>query len=256
MSEEVFGTAYAEAYDIFYGEKDYSAECDALVDMFAAVGMDVERVLDLGCGTGSHAIPLAQRGYEVTGVDRSEEMLSRAVEKASAARVDVALELADITSYRSDCSYDAVLMMFAVLGYQETNDDVLAALRTVRHHLRPGGIFIADFWYGPAVLSQLPSARAAVRDLGPEDMLIRVAEPTLDVVRHLCHVDYQIVAVQGGRLVTRATERHTMRFFFPRELELYCSVAGLRLDRLVAFPDCDGTPDIADWNTLLVATTV
>ena len=58
--------------------------------------------------------------------------------------------------------FDAALMMFAVLGYQVENDDVLAALRTARRHLEPGGLFIFDVWYGPAVLHQRPSERVKI----------------------------------------------------------------------------------------------
>jgi hypothetical protein len=50
-------------------------------------------------------------------------------------------------------------MMFAVLGYQGENDDVLAALKTAHRHARPGGLFLFDVWYGPAVLHERPSQR-------------------------------------------------------------------------------------------------
>src|SRR5207248_11417549 len=72
MIEGVFGPQYAEAYDTLYRDKDYSAECDAIEHVFRLYGIGpVRRVLDLGCGTGGHAVPLAERGYEVVGVDRS-----------------------------------------------------------------------------------------------------------------------------------------------------------------------------------------
>ena len=54
---------------------------------------------------------------------------------------------------------DATVMMFAVLGYFPGNSDVQAALDSARRHLRPGGLFFCDMWYGPAVLSQRPSER-------------------------------------------------------------------------------------------------
>ena len=47
--------------------------------------------------------------------------------------------------------------MFAVIGYQTSNDELFAALQTVRRHLKPKGLFICDFWYGPAVLKQRPT---------------------------------------------------------------------------------------------------
>src|SRR5260370_19420094 len=88
MSGVVFGADYANAYDVLYQDKDYASECDLIERVFAeyAAGRRVKGVLDLGCGTGGHAVPLAERGYEVVGVDRSAEMLRHAVERSRADR--------------------------------------------------------------------------------------------------------------------------------------------------------------------------
>ena len=73
----LFGAAYASAYDQLYVEKNYASECDMIEALLELGGVRRKKgkLLDLGCGTGNHAIPLARRGYEVTGVDLSEDML-------------------------------------------------------------------------------------------------------------------------------------------------------------------------------------
>ena len=82
----VFNEAYASAYDVMYAGKDNTAECDAVVGLFQKFGDGkISRILDLGCGTGRHAVEFAKRGFDVTGVDFSEAMLSRARERANAA---------------------------------------------------------------------------------------------------------------------------------------------------------------------------
>jgi ubiquinone/menaquinone biosynthesis C-methylase UbiE len=75
--------------------------------------------LDLGCGTGDHALPLAKRGYQVVGVDRSAGMLKSARKKAASGQVDGKPNFyhGDIRSFHVEQSFDASLMMFAVLGY-------------------------------------------------------------------------------------------------------------------------------------------
>src|SRR5215216_5892037 len=79
---QTFGSAYAQAYDLLYHDKDYSAECDFIENIFHRYGdRPIARVLDLGCGTGNHAFPLASRGYEVVGIERSESMLALAYNK-------------------------------------------------------------------------------------------------------------------------------------------------------------------------------
>ena len=72
-------------------------------------------------------------------------------------------------------------MMFAVLGYQIADVDVESALHTARAHLKPGGVFVCDAWYGPAVLAVRPSERVKVID-SSTGQVIRVASGELDVM--------------------------------------------------------------------------
>src|SRR5436190_6419443 len=128
-----FGHTYAEMYDSLYASKDYERECDRLEQAFRLAGRKVRQVLDLGCGTGNHAIPLARRGYSVYGVDRSPDMLQRARHKVSlAGGGDVQFVLGDLRAVQLERCFDACVLMFAVLGYQTTNHDVMAALPNVR----------------------------------------------------------------------------------------------------------------------------
>src|SRR5438132_12349066 len=160
-----FGSTYAQAYDLLYLDQDYTAEFDLLENIFHRSGdKPTSRVLDLGCGTGNHAFPLASRGYEVVGIERSESMLAQACNKLAHAltKPKLSYRAGDIRSVKLESEFDAALMMFAVLGYQLENKDVLAALKTARQHVRPGALFIYDVWYGPAVLHQRPSERSRV----------------------------------------------------------------------------------------------
>ena len=252
---EVFGAAYADSYDAFYKDKDYLAECELVRRILRDHADGPARgVLDLGCGTGNHVIPLAQAGYEVAGVERSERMLAHA--RAKAAKLlpgkPVSFHQGDIRSADLGRRFDAALMMFAVLGYQQDNADVRAALRTAHRHLRPGGLLIFDVWYGPAVLRERPSQRVKVLPTAGGKVL-RVASGTLDALRHLCTVDYQIWDLPDGRPAAEARESHTMRFFFPKELELFLEQEYFALVRLGAFPEIDRDPDETTWNITAVA---
>lgn len=252
----VFGDVYAGVYDSLYQDKDYEAECDLLEAAFQRYSTSsVKRVLDLGCGTGNHTIRLAQRGYIVTGVDRSPEMLAAARSKATSDGVYPGLHVdfmeADLRSFRTDQVYDAVLMMFAVLGYQVENADVLGALQTARHALKPGGLLVLDAWYGPAVLVMRPGDRIKVIQI-PDGKILRVASGELDIRRQTCTVRYQLWRLEGRSLTGETQEEHTMRYFFGRELEFFFQQAGFHLDGLTAFPDLDRPTDETTWNALAV----
>jgi SAM-dependent methyltransferase len=248
-----FGPEYAAAYDLLYQDKDYAAECDLIEQVFALYAhRPVRRVLDLGCGTGGHAAPLAERGYEVVGVDHSEDMLRHARVRGSSAR----FERSEIASADLGAgSFDAVLMMFAVLGYQLGNHDLLAALTTARRHLNTHGLLFGDAWYGPAVLHQRPGERVKVLDT-PNGQVIRVASGELDPRHHVCTVRYHVWRIEAGRVATEAVERHRMRYFFPLELELLLRQIGFELVRLGSFPELDRDPDETTWNVGFVARAV
>jgi SAM-dependent methyltransferase len=251
---DVFGQVYADSYDALYQDKDYQAECDLIQQVFHKYGKGpIRQILDLGSGTGSHAIPLAQQGYDVVGVERSEGMLARARSKtASVPDHRVLFHQGDIRSVELGRQFDAALILFAVLGYQHENADVQAALRTARRHLRPGGLLVFDVWYGPAVLRERPSQRVKVIPAA-NGKIVRVASGTLDTLHHLCRTDYLLWRWSDGKPVEETKESHLMRYFFPRELDLFLQCEHLALDRLGSFPELHREPDETTWNVMAVA---
>ncbi len=254
----VFNTLYAGQYDQLYAEKDYAAECDLVLEAFRrhATGMP-RSLLDVGCGTGAHAITLAERGLRVTGVDLSQAMLDRAIDKSSALpspQRPVFLQ-GNAIDFVTGQRHEAAIMMFAVVGYLTRNEDVLAGLRNIRRHLVPGAPFVCDFWYGPSVLSVRPTDRVRVL---PTDggQVIRAASTTLDIVNHTADVTFNLWALQGERLVGQTSETHRMRYFFPQEFSLLLQIAGFEPVSLSAFPSLDQPLHDDTWNGLSVARAV
>ena len=258
MSDQMFGEDYAEKYDFLYYDKDYASECDLLEKIFQRYCTSpVQTILDLGCGTGNHAIPLVRRGYHVTGVDLSPGMLAHAKRKAAAelepvTRDRITFVQGDARSVDLGQCFDAVLMMFAVLGYQTSNDHVLAALRTARRHLRPRGILVCDLWYGPAVLAIHPSDRVKVISLD-DGQLIRIASPSLDTRHHLCKVGFHMWHLKGEHVISETREEHTLRYFFPMEIESYLSWCDLSLRDMFPIQNPGAAVDETTWNVLVVA---
>jgi 2-polyprenyl-3-methyl-5-hydroxy-6-metoxy-1,4-benzoquinol methylase len=95
------------------------------------------RVLELGCGTGTLACALAQRGHRVTGVDPAAPMLAIAATKPHAEKVEWIQSRAQ--EYRSDRRFDLIVMMGHVFQILLTDEEVLAVLATMRRHLKAGG---------------------------------------------------------------------------------------------------------------------
>lgn len=158
----------------------------------------------------------------MTGIDRSEVMLARAeARKASLPRSIAALldfAQGDATTVRTGKRYDAVIALFHVMSYQTTNADLDAVFDTAATHLPPGGIFLFDYWYGPAVLTQRPEVRE--RHFEDDQIAVRrIAEPTMHFNENVVDVAYTMLIEQKatGR-VEEVREQHRMRYLFLPEL--------------------------------------
>ena len=139
---------YARYYDLLYQDKDYVGETQFIEQLVKTYAKETQAILDLGCGTGLHATLLAKQGYQVQGVDISQEMLQKASDRLSHLPPDLVSRLkftqGDICTVRLNQTFDVVLSLFHVVSYQTINEDLLATIATVKEHLKPGGIFIFD----------------------------------------------------------------------------------------------------------------
>ena len=253
---EVFGQVYAGAYDTLYQETDYDAECSLIRQVFSEFGpRRISTVLDLGCGTGNHAIRLAAHGFDVIGVDCSVPMLEIGRKKAADRRLPATFVPGDIRALSLGRVFDAAIMMGAVFGYQVTNPEVQETLQSARGHLKKGGLFFLEFWYGPAVISQRPGDRVRILEKGGVTTL-RTSSGVLDTLRHTVEVQFHVWQIEGDRVRASTREQHTMRYFFPKELELFFSHAGFELVKLGAFPEFHRPPDETTWHVMAVARAV
>lgn len=253
--QQVYGTGYSDEYDELYRDKDYVGECDLIVEAIRRAGVAVRSIADFGCGTGGHSIVLAQRGYDVTGVDRSGEMLQVARRKAERAGVCARFVEGDIRGVSAGGPFDAGLFMFAVLGYLVPNEDVRRALRMARQHVRTGGLLLFDVWYGPAVLNLKPSDRVKIIPRS-DGRVIRTVSSSLDSRHHTCEVRYHLWRLRGDQVAGETEETHLVRYFFPMELELFLTDAGFALSSLTAFPTADRPVADDTWNVFAVARAV
>lgn len=252
-SGEVFGV-YANFYDALYADKDYEAECDYVVDVLAARGVTAPAsLLDLGCGTGGHIIPMAGRGFEVAGVDRSPEMAEQARAKAREAGVPIDVHVGDVRNADLGRTFDAVTSMFAVVSYQLENADVLAMFETARRHLASGGVFVFDGWFGPAVLVDQPEERSKTVPLPDGGTVTRVARPRLDVFRQTVDVVYEVTATHTDGTLEHTVESHPVRFLFAQELALMLEASGFELVAFGPFMEPNQEISIRDWNFSAVA---
>ncbi|MBD5520344.1 MAG: methyltransferase domain-containing protein [Lachnospiraceae bacterium] len=147
---------FARVYDIFMDETPYAEWCDLIIDLLKKYGthetisdenlkQEKNTILDLGCGTGTLTQLLARKGYDMIGIDNSQEVLQIAIEKKEKSDLDILYLLQDMREFELYGTVGAVISVCDSLNYLLNEEDILTTFRLVNNYLYPGGLFIFDF---------------------------------------------------------------------------------------------------------------
>lgn len=220
----VFGN-YSKYYNLLYTDKDYSGESDYVIKLLKKYANDAVNILDVGCGTGKHAALIAQRGYRVAGIDLSEEMISIAQSKNYE---NCDFKVANARNFELGKQFDVITSLFHVLSYQTSNEALDEVFKNVSRHLKPEGVFIFDFWYTPAVLTQKPSVR--IKRLEDDDIRVtRLSEPVHKFNENVIDVNFELhIHNKHTGEFEKINELHRMRYFSIPELEFFMNKSELK----------------------------
>lgn len=246
---------YSKYYDLLYADKDYKREVKYVLNLIAQnTKLPIKSILELGCGTGIHAVGLAKDGFYVHGVDMSSEMLSLAkirAEKEGCAD-SLTFVLGDARNFRVEKNFDAIISLFHVLSYQTNDADLDAMINTASCHLKQDGIFVFDFWYGPAVLWQRPASR--VKKLSNKNVEItRFADSRLWDEANAVDVNYSIfIKDLVTNEINEINEIHRMRYLFLPEVDRLLEKNGF--SRVSSEEWLTGNaPSVDSWGVCVVA---
>ena len=135
---------FAQVYDLFMDNIDYEGWAEYVTARLKEYGIADGLVLELGCGTGTMTGLLADRGYDMIGVDNSEEMLAEAMEKRVESGQDILYLLQDMQEFELYGTVRAVVSVCDSLNYITEREDLLQVFRLVNNYLDPEGIFLFD----------------------------------------------------------------------------------------------------------------
>ncbi len=135
---------FSEFYDALTANVSYDKVSQVLGSLLTRYGKSRGLLLDLACGTGSVSVRLAEKGYEVIGVDLSPEMLSEAQNKAYSAGQNILFLCQDMTALDLYGTVDAAVCTLDGLCHLPDEESVFAALQKVSLFMNPGGVFLFD----------------------------------------------------------------------------------------------------------------
>lgn len=141
FEDESFWTA---TYPFLFSEARFEAAEQHLDNILDLVGIESGSVLDLCCGPGRSAIPLAQRGFHVTAVDRSPFLLGKAKARAAHENLNIEWIESDMREFERPAAFDLVLNLNTSFGYFDEKDEDVGVLRKIFVSLKPGGRLVMD----------------------------------------------------------------------------------------------------------------
>jgi SAM-dependent methyltransferase len=216
-------TGFAAGYDLVMRDVDYDRWAEHVLDLMQDFGIKGKRILNLACGTGCTELAWSKRGYEVTGLDQSSEMIERAREKAPARLKDRFL-VADMRTFELGRTFDLIFCLYDSLNYLTSPQDVQACFRKVASHLNPGGGFIFDIATEANILENFTNTTYAENF---EDFAY-IWDNEYNIRTKICRSDFHFFYREpDSRAFTRRSEVHYQRIYASRELVKWLKEAGL-----------------------------
>ena len=236
-----FETIFDERYPELFGPLEGNAEMEVEEILRLLAPRPGSAVEDLGCGRGRHAIPLARKGYRVTGVDLSAKMLGMARARARKEGVSVEWVREDMRVFRRPGAFDLCLSLFTSFGYFQDEENQVV-LDNVGRSLTEGGTFLLDLRNAGKGLSRLESWDQTIEvPSGRLRMAIRFNPRTMRATAE------HVLTRQDGIRISSAFD---VRLYSNEELEAMLRRAGMRVRDF--FGSLSGDPFTSDSARMVV----
>lgn len=236
-----FGNDYLRIYAPFLPAERTEREVEAIISLLNLTP-DM-RVLDLCCGNGRHALPLARRGYQVTGLDLSETLLSQARQEAANEQLAVQWLQQDMRHIPYEDEFHAIINVFTSFGYFESDEEDLLVLQQVYQALAPGGVFLLETVYQPRVLRSFSPYGIIRYDSG----LIVMEERHIDLLHSRNEIRITLLSPTNERV----EYRQSIRIYTLTELITMLTLVGLEVSGY--YGDLDGSPLTLDSRLVIVS---
>jgi SAM-dependent methyltransferase len=239
---------YSRYYDLLYRDKDYQSEANYVLKSLKKYDADIFTMLELGSGSGGHAKYLSDEGIQITGIERSKDMVIEANAKCIANFNSI---VGDITDFNLDKKFDAVISIFHVISYLTENKQLINCFKLANKHLKTNGLFLFDFWYTPAVLSLKPETRVK-RLEDAKNSVIRIAESVCHHITNIVDVNFEIHVIdKETKELEILHETHPMRHFSLPEIDLLAKMTGFEIVNSEEFLT-KNNPDDKTWGVCVV----
>lgn len=211
---DVYGRS-ADYYDALYEQVDYEGDVKWLLECFKRFGKGKpKRLLDVGAGTGNHALRLAKGGIKVDAVDISQPLLDRLQRKAKEKGLEdrVTLHHMDMTRELPRGRFDVAISMFGAWCYARTDEESSRILSMLQARLPKDGLFVFEFW---SPLGWQPRKNWDEADMPDGTRIVRLHNPKLELKDDVYEAEFEHIVLKDNAVVENFSEVHGLRLRTP-----------------------------------------
>ncbi len=245
-------TRIARIYDDIMRDVDYEGWSDYIDEIIQYHHRDAVDLLELGCGTGGHALKLEElECYRIVATDKSPEMVRIADEKAARLNAGIEFEVADFLNFRMNRSFDAIYLVFDSINYVHNPEELAGLFQSVEDHLNPAGIFIFDFTtpsFSKKVEQSLNESSRRIGDI----RYSRKSSWDPNSRLHTNHFVIETLDPQTGNVIKTEDETHRQKIHHPEEIESAIAESGLKVEARYSDFDFTSVDDETDRITMVL----
>ncbi|MBC8229873.1 class I SAM-dependent methyltransferase [bacterium] len=233
FAKNMYQADLVKYYDVMHQHRNYCQECNFVNQLIHRYCPGTTQVLDIGCGTGEHAVRMAQRGYTVTAIDTSQDMIALAQEKAQKAGVTIDFQCTDIQSLSLTEGFQAIYALGYTFLYMTTYADIMSFLTASYQALQHQGVFLVDFINGWSLIDQYPRDKFVYHR--GNTTIFCFHQASLKKPERVKHIEfYYVISDHDGQVKTIFTEED-LRIFFDDEVQLFFTHCGF--EQVTSFRD-------------------
>ncbi len=241
---------YYEYYDKIFSKKDYKGEANTVLKVFQdVVGRTPKRILDVGCGTGSHDFVFAEKGIEVVGIDIDCDAIEVARQKCGIQTGNVPAFSCKNVSELEAGKFDLAVSLFNVINYIDRLDSLLAFFEAIHQRLVEQGLFIFDCWNGLAAILDLPRDKDSQLVVGDERIEV-ATRPRVELIDQRAVVDNYVSVTDAHENKRAFTFRYQQTLWTPWCLKNVLRLAGLETLKVTAWMQPDVVATHETWKIL------
>jgi len=213
---------FAKYYDLCYSDKDYSKETESIKKQLKKNNIKGKKVLDVGCGTGTHDFLLKKQGFEITGIDLNKEMLEIARKKSKS----IKFLQGDMKDFKLNEKFDVVLCLFSTMHYNKNQRELNKTMKNLYKHLKKDGILIFDLSF---TKERWKEGRTNVEHKANNDIdFVRFSKTRNKGKQGILDLAYIIYKNKGNKRFHFGEEKHELGIFKTKEVKKLAEETGLK----------------------------